>query len=427
MNSNNNMKYFIDMYKATNLISRNFTKQLGNIGSIDSPDVSKLESIKKEVYETKVKLMELKTLVEVLSKVLFPGQSNKLSAKIDNLLNEIYEIENSIESMINTPNQELFDKLNENMIKYTVSSVEFMGLINETTSQFKMYISYSLKNKEISLEDAKKLLTEDELTQDQKDVLKQSIEEYNRENITEQSAVRDNEGSLNNTVDSLDNRLNNIKYDPNDIMYSSKVKNTAIGYQLEQIQKAIEGIEQSRDQNNHLSVHDAIALSTLKNQEHQLREMLANQTITRKEANNEVKMAKMDASISSYQDNIDKLRQERSNMNSRLFKGISMRKEKKLQAKLDKLNQKMGQVLQEQRALSLTGFDKKNKKMFKKSNRTAKISFVKNEFTSIKNDAKRFVHNSALMDKLRRVKLNMSQTPVTIQLNEPQASVGMSM
>ena len=426
-----NIQLFVDLYKFNNKMIQDYQNKFQELDTSEISNVDKVSGMRDMLNEKKKMLLEIKKQVDKLAPALMTGQSYELSANIDKLIESIDSVVDNLDVILSNLNNDIREELTTNIEKYNTLDDSLSGLINITSFQFYRNITNELNNKTISIEEVQNLLNEPGLMQDQKDIINNAIQDYKtaeRNNNTEQSAIENNEGSLNTDAavsDTLNDRLNGIVLDSN-VGYSTQVNETRTNFEIEQIQKDIDALLEKQTNEGRLSVVDTIKLSTLLDHKSRLEESLVNTNVSKKDQRRDDKIANLESKLNARRDDITQLRDRRNGMNSRLFKYASARKEQRLMEKIQKLQQKQGSVMEEQRALSTVAFDKKNKKMFRKAAIGATFNLVKDETKNVVSDIKRFVHNSELFQKLKGKAIQLVSTPAVLTPDESVEEISMS-
>ena len=233
---------------------------------------------------------------------------------------------------------------------------------------------------------------------------------------TEQNSMKNKKGKNNL---SYSERVRNINYRQG-MNYSEEVHKIRVEYEIELIESRLnlvnKEIKKLKDSNKKVPFKLAVQQQQLLNQINELKNETQLIELNRKENKREEKLSKTQAKIDQQ---VGKLTDEmiiQNEVKSKLFKGMSLRREKKIREKLVELNGKMNVVKQEQITSTEMKFDIKNKKLIKLAKKNAKKQVIQQKIEELKSyrdklvdeamalghDISRFVSKSELIQKLKQ-------------------------
>ena len=337
-------------------------------------------------------------------------------------------------------------------------------MIFDSLEKYQENLYFAVKSNALTIDDLNQIKQEQGLNQEQIEAIDAVISRLQKEKelagndkigLAEQASIEDKKGNLSENPENtfsdvidanakdissmgLKERLNSIQYNQ-DIFYGADIEQVRIEYEIEQLNKRIQNLKNQE----HLSFKQAIELHSLVMQVEQLNEMLFNIELGRKDLKREEKLARISSKVSFKENDILASKEQQANSNSRLFKFISARKEKKLTEKLEKLKTQMGVIQSKQRESVLLKFDKKNNRVIKKAKKQAtkrvivqttkdkiqKLKALKNnvitEARNIKTDIKnRFVHKPEMVNEIQNEEITIIGQPLEIV---PIENLNMSM
>lgn len=256
---------------------------------------------------------------------------------------------------------------------------------------------------------------------------------------TEQNSMKNKKGKNNL---SYSERVRNINYRQG-MNYSEEVHKIRVEYEIELIESRLnlvnKEIKKLKDSNKKVPFKLAVQQQQLLNQINELKNETQLIELNRKENKREEKLSKTQAKIDQQ---VGKLTDEmiiQNEVKSKLFKGMSLRREKKIREKLVELNGKMNVVKQEQITSTEMKFDIKNKKLIKLAKKNAKKQVMQQKIEELKSyrdklvdeamalghDISRFVSKSELIQKLKQSTVQFTGNPVIIDMPEEELETSM--
>ncbi len=256
---------------------------------------------------------------------------------------------------------------------------------------------------------------------------------------TEQNSMKNKKGKNNL---SYSERVRNINYRQG-MNYSEEVHKIRVEYEIELIESRLnlvnKEIKKLKDSNKKVPFKLAVQQQQLLNQINELKNETQLIELNRKENKREEKLSKTQAKIDQQ---VGKLTDEmiiQNEVKSKLFKGMSLRREKKIREKLVELNGKMNVVKQEQITSTEMKFDIKNKKLIKLAKKNAKKQVIQQKIEELKSyrdklvdeamalghDISRFVSKSELIQKLKQSTVQFTGNPVIIDMPEEELETSM--
>lgn len=256
---------------------------------------------------------------------------------------------------------------------------------------------------------------------------------------TEQNSMKNKKGKNNL---SYSERVRNINYRQG-MNYSEEVHKIRVEYEIELIESRLnlvnKEIKKLKDSNKKVPFKLAVQQQQLLNQINELKNETQLIELNRKENKREEKLSKTQAKIDQQ---VGKLTDEmiiQNEVKSKLFKGMSLRREKKIREKLAELNGKMNVVKQEQITSTEMKFDIRNKKLIKLAKKNAKKQVIQQKIEELKSyrdklvdeamalghDISRFVSKSELIQKLKQSTVQFTGNPVIIDMPEEELETSM--
>lgn len=256
---------------------------------------------------------------------------------------------------------------------------------------------------------------------------------------TEQNSMKNKKGKNNL---SYSERVRNINYRQG-MNYSEEVHKIRVEYEIELIESRLnlvnKEIKKLKDSNKKVPFKLAVQQQQLLNQINELKNETQLIELNRKENKREEKLSKTQAKIDQQ---VGKLTDEmiiQNEVKSKLFKGMSLRREKKIREKLLELNGKMNVVKQEQITSTEMKFDIRNKKLIKLAKKNAKKQVIQQKIEELKSyrdklvdeamalghDISRFVSKSELIQKLKQSTVQFTGNPVIIDMPEEELETSM--
>lgn len=256
---------------------------------------------------------------------------------------------------------------------------------------------------------------------------------------TEQNSMKNKKGKNNL---SYSERVRNINYRQG-MNYSEEVHKIRVEYEIELIESRLnlvnKEIKKLKDSNKKVPFKLAVQQQQLLNQINELKNETQLIELNRKENKREEKLSKTQAKIDQQ---VGKLTDEmiiQNEVKSKLFKGMSLRREKKIREKLVELNGKMNVVKQEQITSTEMKFDIRNKKLIKLAKKNAKKQVIQQKIEELKSyrdklvdeamalghDISRFVSKSELIQKLKQSTVQFTGNPVIIDMPEEELETSM--
>lgn len=256
---------------------------------------------------------------------------------------------------------------------------------------------------------------------------------------TEQNSMKNKKGKNNL---SYSERVRNINYRQG-MNYSEEVHKIRVEYEIELIESRLnlvnKEIKKLKDSNKKVPFKLAVQQQQLLNQINELKNETQLIELNRKENKREEKLSKTQAKIDQQ---VGKLTDEmiiQNEVKSKLFKGMSLRREKKIREKLVELNGKMNVVKQEQITSTEMKFDIRNKKLIKLAKKNAKKQVMQQKIEELKSyrdklveeamalghDISRFVSKSELIQKLKQSTVQFTGNPVIIDMPEEELETSM--
>lgn len=256
---------------------------------------------------------------------------------------------------------------------------------------------------------------------------------------TEQNSMKNKKGKNNLNYSE---RVRNINYRQG-MNYSEEVHKIRVEYEIELIESRLnlvnKEIKKLKDSNKKVPFKLAVQQQQLLNQINELKNETQLIELNRKENKREEKLSKTQAKIDQQ---VGKLTDEmiiQNEVKSKLFKGMSLRREKKIREKLVELNGKMNVVKQEQITSTEMKFDIRNKKLIKLAKKNAKKQVMQQKIEELKSyrdklveeamalghDISRFVSKSELIQKLKQSTVQFTGNPVIIDMPEEELETSM--
>ncbi len=256
---------------------------------------------------------------------------------------------------------------------------------------------------------------------------------------TEQNSMKNKKGKNNL---SYSERVRNINYRQG-MNYSEEVHKIRVEYEIELIESRLnlvnKEIKKLKDSNKKVPFKLAVQQQQLLNQINELKNETQLIELNRKENKREEKLSKTQAKIDQQ---VGKLTDEmiiQNEVKSKLFKGMSLRREKKIREKIAELNGKMNVVKQEQITSTEMKFDIRNKKLIKLAKKNAKKQVIQQKIEELKSyrdklvdeamalghDISRFVSKSELIQKLKQSTVQFTGNPVIIDMPEEELETSM--
>lgn len=457
----NDIKEFTNIYITYNNI--NIKDKLRDIINSKTSYNERFKQIQKLMLENKKEFSKLKQLIINNSNLISSEKAVELSNEIDHIIDSLGAIDNDINDILVSLTSENIQKMQSHIDQYNEFATSLASIMLDSLDKYQESLYFAVSTGALTLDDLSKLSKEDGLQEEQKVAIAKVINQLQKEHkltdnkmdLAEQASIEDKKGKVSdssvndmsdvidenvNGVKGLDERLNSVQYNQ-DSFYGADISQVRIEYEIEQLNKRITSLKEAKK----LSFKEAIELHSLVAQVEQLNEMLFNIELNKRDLKREEKLERIDSKISSKENAIleEKTRQEHSN--SKLFRYISARKEKKLTEKLTELKNQMGMIEAKQRQSVLLRFDKANNKLMKKTKRQAvkrviatttkeniqKLKEFKNrvveETVNITTDLKnRFVHKKEVVNDMRNKEVIMTGQPVEIVILEnPSMSMQM--
>lgn len=461
VNLMNDIKELTNIYITYN--NTNIEEKLGEIIRSNKTNNEKFKSIQELLNNSKQVFSKLKQLINKNSNLISSVKAIELSNKIEHIIDSLNTLDNDINDILTSVTTNTIQKFQSHIEDYNTKTNELSDMMFESLGKYQENLYFAVKNNILTLDDLNQIKQEQGLNQEQIEAIDNIIVRLQKEKeltgndeiLAEQASIEDKKGKLSENPDdtfsdvinvnaeditsmSLKERLNNIQYNE-DTFYGADVEQVRIEYELEQLNKRIQSLKNQE----RLSFKQAIELHSLVTQAEQLNEMLFNIELGRKDLRREEQLARTSSKVSSKENDILETQEKQANSNSKLFKYVSARKEKKLTEQLDKLKAQMGVIQSKQRESVLLKFDKQNNRLMKKSKRQAtkrvivqttkdkiqKLKDLKNnvvtEVRNIKNDIKnRFVHKPEMVNEMRNEKIVITGQPIEIV---PVENLSMSM
>lgn len=457
----NDIKEFTNIYITYNNI--NIKDKLRDIINSKTSYNERFKQIQKLMLENKKEFSKLKQLIINNSNLISSEKAVELSNEIDHIIDSLGAIDNDINDILVSLTSENIQKMQSHIDQYNEFATSLASIMLDSLDKYQESLYFAVSTGALTLDDLSKLSKEAGLQEEQKVAIAKVINQLQKEHkltdnkmdLAEQASIEDKKGKVSdssvndmsdvidenvNGVKGLDERLNSVQYNQ-DSFYGADISQVRIEYEIEQLNKRITSLKEAKK----LSFKEAIELHSLVAQVEQLNEMLFNIELNKRDLKREEKLERIDSKISSKENAIleEKTRQEHSN--SKLFRYISARKEKKLTEKLTELKNQMGMIEAKQRQSVLLRFDKANNKLMKKTKRQAvkrviatttkeniqKLKEFKNrvveETVNITTDLKnRFVHKKEVVNDMRNKEVIMTGQPVEIVILEnPSMSMQM--
>lgn len=457
----NDIKEFTNIYITYNNI--NIKDKLRDIINSKTSYNERFKQIQKLMLENKKEFSKLKQLIINNSNLISSEKAVELSNEIDHIIDSLGAIDNDINDILVSLTSENIQKMQSHIDQYNEFATSLASIMLDSLDKYQESLYFAVSTGALTLDDLSKLSKEAGLQEEQKVAIAKVINQLQKEHkltdnkmdLAEQASIEDKKGKVSdssvndmsdvidenvNGVKGLDERLNSVQYNQ-DSFYGADISQVRIEYEIEQLNKRITSLKEAKK----LSFKEAIELHSLVAQVEQLNEMLFNIELNKRDLKREEKLDHIDSKISSKENAIleEKTRQEHSN--SKLFRYISARKEKKLTKKVTELKKQMGMIEAKQCQSVLLRFDKANNKLMKKTKRQAvkrviatttkeniqKLKEFKNrvveETVNITTDLKnRFVHKKEVVNDMRNKEVIMTGQPVEIVILEnPSMSMQM--
>lgn len=462
VNLMNDIKELTNIYTTYN--NSNIEDQLREIIKGNESDNEKFKSIQKVMNTSKENLSKLKQLITDNSKLISNVKATELSNKIEHIIASLNVLDNDINDILASITNDNIQKFQVHIGEYNDNMIELDNIMFMSLEKYQENLYFAVVNGILTINDLNQMKTESDLNQEQREAIEKVIIKLqkekglsgsNEQDLAEQASMEDKKGKLSENPDDtfsdvidvdvkddnslgLKERLNNIQYNQ-DSFYGADIEQVRIEYEIEQLNKKIQALKNQE----HLSFNQAIELHSLVMHAEQLNEMLFNIELGRKDLKREEKLARVSSKVSSKENDILVSKEQQANSNSRLFKYVSARKEKKLTEQLDKLKAQMGVIQSKQRESVLLKFDKQNNRVTKKAKRQAtkrvivqttkdkiqKLKELKNnvvaEARNIKSDIKnRFIHKPEMVNDMQNEEITIIGQPLEIV---PLENLNMSM
>lgn len=462
VNLMNDIKELTNIYITYN--NSNIEEQLGEIIRSNKSNNEKFKSIQELMNTSKKTLSKLKQLITNNPNLISNVKATELSNKIEHIIDSLSTLDNDINDILVSVTNNNIQKFQTHIDDYNAKTIELSDMIFDSLEKYQENLYFAVKSNALTIDDLNQIKQEQGLNQEQIEAIDAVISRLQKEKelagndkigLAEQASIEDKKGNLSENPENtfsdvidanakdissmgLKERLNSIQYNQ-DIFYGADIEQVRIEYEIEQLNKRIQNLKNQE----HLSFKQAIELHSLVMQVEQLNEMLFNIELGRKDLKREEKLARISSKVSFKENDILASKEQQANSNSRLFKFISARKEKKLTEKLEKLKTQMGVIQSKQRESVLLKFDKKNNRVIKKAKKQAtkrvivqttkdkiqKLKALKNnvitEARNIKTDIKnRFVHKPEMVNEIQNEEITIIGQPLEIV---PIENLNMSM
>ncbi len=459
----NDIKEFTNIYITYN--NSNIEDKLRDVITSSASYDDKLKSIQQIMAESKKELSKLKQLISTNANLISNAKAVELSNKIEHMIDSLSTIDIDINDLLASVTSDTIQNLKSHIDAYEEDVTSLDSMMFNSLEKYQENLYFAVKNGAMTSDDLSKLRQESGLQDEQRDAIDKVINQLNKEkeltdnkemDLSEQASIEDKKGNIsedsinsfsdvdvatNETVSKgLKERLNAVQYNQ-DSFYGADIQQVRIEYEIEQLSKRITSLKEKEK----LSFKEAVELQSLVAQVEQLNEALFNIELNRRDLKREEKLERVDAKISSKQNDILEEQTRQANSNSKLFRYISARKEANLTEKLTKLQTKMGKIQSKQRQSALLKFDKQNNKLSKKATRQAikrvvatttkdkiqKLRDLKNrvveETINITTDIKnRFIHKKEVVNDMQNEEVIITGQPVEIVIMEnPSMSMQM--
>lgn len=462
VNLMNDIKELTNIYITYN--NSNIEEQLGEIIRSNKSNNEKFKSIQELMNTSKKTLSKLKQLITNNPNLISNVKATELSNKIEHIIESLSTLDNDINDILVSVTNNNIQKFQAHIDDYNTKTIELSDMIFASLEKYQENLYFAVKNNVLTIDDLNQIKQEQGLNQEQIEAIDKVISRLQKEKelagndkigLAEQASIEDKKGNLSENPENtfsdvidvyaedissmgLKERLNSIQYNQ-DTFYGADIEQVRIEYEIEQLNKKIQNLKNQE----HLSFKQAIELHSLVMQVEQLNEMLFNIELGRKDLKREEKLARISSKVSFKENDILASKEQQANSNSRLFKFISARKEKKLTEKLEKLKTQMGVIQSKQRESVLLKFDKQNNRVTKKAKKQAtkrvivqttkekiqKLKALKNnvitEARNIKTDIKnRFIHKPEMVNEMKNEEITIIGQPLEIV---PIENLNMSM
>ncbi len=459
----NDIKEFTNIYITYN--NSNMEDKLRDVITSSASYDDKLKSIQQIMAESKKALSKLKQLISTNANLISNAKTVELSNKIEHMIDSLSTIDSDINDLLASVTSDKIQNLKSHIDAYEEDVTSLDSMMFNSLEKYQENLYFAVKNGAMTSDDLSKLRQESGLQDEQRDAIDKVINQLNKEkeltdnkemDLSEQASIEDKKGNIsedsinsfsdvdiatNETVSKgLKERLNAVQYNQ-DSFYGADIQQVRIEFEIEQLSKRITSLKEKEK----LSFKEAVELQSLVAQVEQLNEALFNIELNRRDLKREEKLERVDAKISSKQNDILEEQARQANSNSKLFRYISARKEANLTEKLTKLQTKMGKIQSKQRQSALLKFDKQNNKLSRKATRQAvkrvvatttkdkiqKLRDLKNrvveETINITTDIKnRFIHKKEVVNDMQNEEVIITGQPVEIVIMEnPSMSMQM--
>lgn len=299
--------------------------------------------------------------------------STNISEKINSCKNEFKELFAKYDKMskidfTNCTDEEIvkigeeFEKINKD---FSELLNKFNNIIKESYEDFSKYIFNSLKEKKITEDELNGIINISNLNDEQKNAMKEAINKFK----TEQQTIKDNEGENVNDNQPTSSQSGVQDEDVFEYIagkdYFDSIKGSMEQERLSALQKMIDALKtKKRENNDKLSISDAIKLYNLTKEKETLKEMLRNRQsgLTSDKRgilvdSREKKLEDLNNNITELNQNLAEERRKLEQRRSKILKFISAKKVKKLEGKLGSLQQKFGKVKSAQIAAAIHAYD----------------------------------------------------------------------
>ena len=293
--------------------------------------------------------------------------STDFSEKMNSCSNEFKELFSRYEYFskidINSITEENMSNLIEELDKFvndlkTLVS-NFYSIINDSYQDFSNYIFKCLKYNYISEDDLNTIINISNLSEEQKNVIKEAINKFK----TEQQSIKDNEGeNVNENQPPSDNLRNQeIEYVAG-TNYFDSIKDSRLQQRISRLQEMIDTLNARKSGNgDKLSIAENLKLYDLVAEKENLEEMLRNQKKSDKRGKladlREKKLDNLNNDINELNQKITDERRKLEQRRSKILKFISARKLKMLENKVSTLQKKFGKVKSTQAAAAIHAYD----------------------------------------------------------------------
>lgn len=373
-----------------------------------------ISSLNEVVSQNMTKITSIKEKFNSISNLHFDGISNKLTSCIDNYMNKLDSFQNCF-----TDGKELTDEEKKNVqnLIEEINKLEeqLNSIVNESLNNFKKFISDNLKSEKIKLDDLTVLMSVLNISDEQKNAIKDTISEYKNDN---KKNDKDEKGNKTDTEQqSVKEEKEENKYDIEFIAgedYHKRVQDIRKQDRLSELEQQIsefQNIEKSRS----LTFLEAMKYNSFQREKQELektsyakKDLLA----VLREKDLEI----LNDKKASYNEQINNEKSKQNNMKSKLFKFLSLKKIERLEKKINKLNEKFGTVKNAQSVSAIRSYNLKNQFISLKSN----FATAKEEFGKIRSDYKKFVTKENIINGLKNKTGMILNKPKNLEINNTQ-------